>query len=131
VWHARVATRIEAGTEDLVQRINNGQAQVGYLVVERSRGRVMLCVVYTMHKETSSTGFLVWTQNQGRRVSRFGPQNLQLQFGDLAPKITLTVSWFGVQNQVGYGLSVVHKIDERIKMAWDTCQDLVACFAWK
>jgi hypothetical protein len=29
-----------------------------------------------------------------------------LQFGDLAHKITATVSWFGPQNQVGYGLSV-------------------------
>jgi hypothetical protein len=41
------------------------------------------------------------------RVSRFGTQNRQLRFGDLAHKITMVVSWFGPQNQVGYGLSVV------------------------
>jgi hypothetical protein len=49
----------------------------------------------------------VWPQNQWRQVSRFGPQNRQLQFGDLGIKIIATVSWFGSQNQVGYGLSVV------------------------
>jgi hypothetical protein len=41
------------------------------------------------------------------RVSRFGPQNWQLQLGDLAHKITAAVSWFGPQNQVRYGLSIV------------------------
>jgi hypothetical protein len=63
-----------------------------------------LCVVYTMHNETRSAGFLVWPQNQGRwfisgliskplgRVSRFGPQNQQLRFSDLGLKITVTVS---------------------------------------
>jgi hypothetical protein len=40
------------------------------------------------------------------RVFQFGPQNWQLQFGDLAHKITVTISCFGLQNQVGYGLSV-------------------------
>jgi hypothetical protein len=27
----------------------------------------------------------------------FGPQNRQLRFGDLGLKITVTVSWFGLQ----------------------------------
>jgi hypothetical protein len=40
------------------------------------------------------------------RVSRFGTQNRQLWFGNLGLKITATVSWFGPQNQVGFGLSV-------------------------
>jgi hypothetical protein len=35
-----------------------------------------------------------------------GPQNRQLGFGDLGLKITATISWFGPQNQVGFGLSV-------------------------
>jgi hypothetical protein len=51
--------RIEAGVENLVQRTGDGQAQVGYSVVRQSRGRVMLCAVCTMHKETRSAGFLV------------------------------------------------------------------------
>jgi hypothetical protein len=46
----------------------------------------MLCAVCTIHKETRSTGFLVEPQNQGRRVSRFGPQNRQLRFRDLCLK---------------------------------------------
>jgi hypothetical protein len=39
-------------------------------------------------------------------VFRFGPQNRLLQFGDLGIKITATVSWFGPQNQAGFGFSV-------------------------
>jgi hypothetical protein len=41
------------------------------------------------------------------RVSRFGPQNQQLWFGDLGIKINAAVSWFGPQNQAGFDLSVV------------------------
>jgi hypothetical protein len=40
------------------------------------------------------------------RVFWFGPQNWQLRFGDLGLKITVTVSWFETQNQVGDGLLV-------------------------
>jgi hypothetical protein len=57
--------RIEAGVGDMVQRIGDGQAQVGYSVARRSRGRVKLCTVCTVHKEARSAGFLVWPQNQG------------------------------------------------------------------
>jgi hypothetical protein len=42
-------------------------AQVGYSMVGRSRGRVVLCVVYIVHVETRSVGFLVEPQNKGRR----------------------------------------------------------------
>jgi hypothetical protein len=42
-------------------------------------------------------------------MSCFGPQNRQLRFGDLKLKITATVSWFGPQNQVGFGLSIVQQ----------------------
>jgi hypothetical protein len=55
----RVAMMIEAGVEDLVQRTGDSQAQVGYSVARRSRGQVMLCVVYTVHKEMRSSSFLV------------------------------------------------------------------------
>jgi hypothetical protein len=47
------------------------------------------------------------------RVSRFWPQNQQLWFGDLGFKITVTVSWFGPQNQVGFGLSVAPQNRQR------------------
>jgi hypothetical protein len=66
----------------------------------------MLCVVCTMHKKMRSAGFLVEPQNKSQQVSRFGPQNRQLQFSDLGLKITATVSWFGPQNKKGDGLSV-------------------------
>jgi hypothetical protein len=55
----RVATRIEAEIGDLVQRTWYGQAHVGYSVVGRSRGRVILCAVCTMNKEMRGVSFLV------------------------------------------------------------------------
>jgi hypothetical protein len=51
--------RIEVGVGDVLQRTGDSQAQVRYSIAERLRGRVTLCAVYTMHKETRSTGFLV------------------------------------------------------------------------
>jgi hypothetical protein len=51
---------------------------------------------------------LVESQNQGGgRFSPIWPQNRQLWFGELDLKITVMVSWFGPQNQAGFGLSVV------------------------
>jgi hypothetical protein len=65
----RAAVRIMAGVGDLVQMTWDGQAQVRYLVARRSGGRVMPFVVYTMHMETRSAGFLVEPQNQGGRMT--------------------------------------------------------------
>jgi hypothetical protein len=57
--------RIEAGVGDLVQRIRDDQAQVGYSVAGQSGGRVMPSAIYIIHmEETRSTCFLVWPQNQ-------------------------------------------------------------------
>jgi hypothetical protein len=64
-----------------------------------------MCGLYHTQGDESA-GFFVEPQNQGRRVSRFGSQNWQLRFDDLAQKITVKVSWFVPQNQVGGGLSV-------------------------
>jgi hypothetical protein len=107
--------------EDLVQRTGDGQTLVGYSVAGRSGDWMTLCAIYTVHEETKSMSFFVWPRNQGRRfvgglsskplgyVSRFGSQNWQLRFGNLGIKITVMVSWFVPQNQVGYGLSVTPK----------------------
>jgi hypothetical protein len=62
-------TRVEAGVGDLVQRIGDAQAQVGYSVAGQSRGRVTLCVVCAVHKEIRSVSLLVWLQNHGQQVS--------------------------------------------------------------
>jgi hypothetical protein len=67
----------------------------------------MPCEVCTVHKKMRNASFLVWPQNQSRRVSQFGPQNRQIWFGDLDIKITMTVSWFESQNKARFGLSVV------------------------
>jgi hypothetical protein len=42
--------------------------QVGYSVVGRSRGQVVLCAVCIVHVETKRAGFLVEPQNQGQRI---------------------------------------------------------------
>jgi hypothetical protein len=42
----------------------------------------------------------------GSGFFRFVPQNRQLTFGDFGLKITAMISWFGSQNQVGFGLLV-------------------------
>jgi hypothetical protein len=52
-------------------------------------------------------GFLVEPQNQGGGgFPGLGLKTGSYGFGDLGLKITVTVSWFGPQNQVGFGLSV-------------------------
>jgi hypothetical protein len=61
VWWT--AMRTMAGIGGMVQRTGDGQSQVGYSVAGRSRGRVILCVVCTMHKEMKSVDFFVWSQN--------------------------------------------------------------------
>jgi hypothetical protein len=69
--------------------------------------------------KTSGYGSGCWTLNPLSRVSLLVPQNRRLRFGDLAQKITTTVSWCVPQNQVGGGLLVcASKTDERMKMVW-------------
>jgi hypothetical protein len=103
---------------------------------------VALCAVCTVHMETRSTGFLVETQNQGRRFIsdlaskpmvgfliepqnqggggfpglglKIGSNGLVIwdlksprRFGGLGLKITMTVSWFGIQNHADFDLLIV------------------------
>jgi hypothetical protein len=70
----------------------------------------------------------IWPQNRWRRVSRFGPQNWQLWFDDLDIKITVMISWFRLQNQAGYGLSVATQNRREDDMAHGTCRDVEALF---
>jgi hypothetical protein len=55
----RAALMIMAGVGDLVQRTEDDQAQVRYSEARQLRGRVILCAVYTVHKETRSVSFLL------------------------------------------------------------------------
>jgi hypothetical protein len=52
------------------------------------------------------TVFSSFTSKPMARVFRFGPQNRQLQFGDLGLKITATISLFVPQKQACFNLSV-------------------------
>jgi hypothetical protein len=51
--------KIKVGVGHLVQMTEDGQAQIGYLMVEQLRGRMTMCAVYIIHKETRSVDFLV------------------------------------------------------------------------
>jgi hypothetical protein len=52
---------------------DRGWSSIGrYSVAGRSGGRVMPCVVCTMHMEMRSTSFLVESQNQGQRFLGLG-----------------------------------------------------------
>jgi hypothetical protein len=69
VWRIgwRAAIRIMTGVGDLVQRTGDGQTQVGYSVLERSRGRVTMCAVCTVHVETGRYGLVIWASKSPRR----------------------------------------------------------------
>jgi hypothetical protein len=132
----------------------DGQAQVEYSVAVRSGGRVAPCVVYTVHEETRSVGFLVEPQNQDLRfvsglaskpLARFLPvwsQNQWRRFSGLDLKIGSSglVIWFSKSPRWFLSLGfktkrtsicrLHHKIN-RGRSAWGTHQNLAACFAWK
>jgi hypothetical protein len=83
----RVATRIVAGVGDLVQRTEDGQAQVRYWVTGWSGGWVTPCAVCTVHEEMRSVGFLLEPQNQGRRfISGLASKPLGWFVSDLTSK---------------------------------------------
>jgi hypothetical protein len=59
--------------------------QVGYSVAVRSRGRMTLCAICTVHVEMRSTGFLVEPQNQCRWfVSGLVSKSVVMIFSGLA-----------------------------------------------
>jgi hypothetical protein len=63
--------------------------------------------VWWLGPQNHHVGFLVEPQNQGGGVfPGLGLKTGSYEFGDLGLKITATVSWFGPQNYVGFGLSV-------------------------
>jgi hypothetical protein len=77
------------------------------------------CAVCTWYVKTRSAGFLVEPQNQGRRFvsglaskpvvtvfTGLASKPVVTVFSSLASKLVATVSWFGPQNQEGFGLSV-------------------------
>jgi hypothetical protein len=52
---------IEVGVGDLVRRIKDDQAQVGYSMTGRLRGQVTPCAIRIVHvEEMRNTDFSVW-----------------------------------------------------------------------
>jgi hypothetical protein len=81
----RTVIKIVAGVGDLMQMTRDGHTD-RLLGGGQSRGRVALCAVCTVHVESTSAGFLVETQNQGRRF-----------VSDLASKPLGRFLWFGLK----------------------------------
>jgi hypothetical protein len=96
----------------LVEPQNQGRRRVSYWPQYHLDGLSVVwlkttgTVFFGLTSKPVATVFSSLTSNPVARVSRFGPQNRQLRFGDLGLKITATVSWFGPQNQVSDGLSI-------------------------
>jgi hypothetical protein len=139
----RATMRIKAGVGDRMKRTGDSQAQVGYSVAERLRGRVTLCAVWTMHKGTRSAGFLVWPQIQCRRFLPAWSQTGGFGFlgSGLKPNSYGLMIWAAKSPWWFLGLDLktkwaticrlCHKTDKRMKIARDTRRDLVTYFAWK
>jgi hypothetical protein len=110
----RATMMIMVGVGDLVQRIRNGQAQVGYSVAERSGGRVTPCAVCTVHVEIWNTSFFVEPQNQGHRFS-----GLSLKIGRFGLVIWVSKSscqFLGLclKTKMAMAFQLHHKTDGRM-----------------
>jgi hypothetical protein len=62
-WWAAIRIMTEVG--ELMRRTEDDQAHVGYSVAGRSRDRVTLCAVCTVHVEARSAGFLIDLKTTG------------------------------------------------------------------
>jgi hypothetical protein len=86
--------------------VSSGLASKPAATVFSSLASKLVVIVSPDLASKLAIGFLVDPQNRGGGFFWFRPQTRQLRFGDLGLKITATVSQFGPQNQVGFGLSV-------------------------
>jgi hypothetical protein len=106
-------------------------AQVGYSVVERSRGRVTPCAVCTWHVETRSVGFFIEPQNQSGEV--FPGLGLKTGSSSLviwASKSPRRFLGLGLKTKWASVCRLRHKTD-RGRSARDMRRDLAACLASK
>jgi hypothetical protein len=106
-------------------------AHVGYSVAKRSRGRVALCTVCTVHVETRSVSFLVEPQNQGG--GGFIGLGVKTSSYSLVIWASKSPRWFlglGLKTKQTLVCRLHHKTDGG-RSAQDTHRDLAAYFTWK
>jgi hypothetical protein len=90
-----------------VAAVFSGLASKPVATVFSSLGSKLVATVSPGLTSKPAVGFLgSASKPRWWRVSQFRPQNQWLRFGDLCLKITAVVSWFVLQNQSGFGLSV-------------------------
>jgi hypothetical protein len=103
-----IVTRIVIGVGDLVQRTDDGQAQVGYLVIGRSGNTV--CGLHCAHRD-EERGFLGWVLKPRSTIyqwfdlkttrtvcQRFGIKTTVMVFSDLTSKPVVMV-FFGLASK--------------------------------
>jgi hypothetical protein len=97
-----------------VETVSSGLASKPAATVFASLASKLVATVFPGLASKSVVGFLVEPQNQGGGgFPGLGLKTGSYGFGDLGLKITATVSWFGPQNQAGFGLSVVPQNRQR------------------
>jgi hypothetical protein len=90
---------------------------------------VTLCVVYTVHVETRSTGFLVEPQNQGRGgFFGLGLKTVSYSLVIWGSKSPRRFFSFGLKTRQAMVCRLRHKTNGKA-MTWDTHRDLADCFA--
>jgi hypothetical protein len=110
-----LVTKIMAGVGDLMQSIGDGQAQVGYSVAGRSRDRVTLCVVCTMHKEMRSAGVTPGFKAKTRCSSYVCPgsschtygQNVSIEYQCLYYIVSYYTNSLQVQKGLNSGIDTI------------------------
>jgi hypothetical protein len=90
-----------------VATVSSGLASKTVVTVFANSASKLVATVFPGLASKPVVGFLVEPQNQGGGgFPGLGLKTDSYGFGDLGLKITMTVSWFGPQNQAGFGLSV-------------------------
>jgi hypothetical protein len=89
------------------QTVFSGLASKPAATVFASLTSKLVATVFPGLASKPVVGFLVEPQNQGGGgFPGLGLKTGSYEFGNLGLKITAKVSWFGPQNQAGFGLSV-------------------------
>jgi hypothetical protein len=102
-----VATVFSSLASKMVATVSTSLASKPVTTVFSSLVSKLVATVSPSLASKPTVSVLVEPQNQGGGgFFNLGFKNRQLWFGDLCLKITAMVFWFGLQNQVGFGLSV-------------------------
>jgi hypothetical protein len=126
-----VATVLSGLASKLVTMVSDSLASKPAAMVSAGLASKLVVTVFGgLASKPTATVFDGLASKPAVTIFRFGPQNRQMRFGDLASK---SLRWFlclGLKTNQATVYRLSHKTDGRA-MAWDTRRDLAACFVWK